>query len=74
MTDEEMVTEVATALYGELVRQQVPAEAVSINCDELATVAITRYLAIQQRLVRARLSEANPASPAPEEIPDDQAQ
>lgn len=59
MTDTKLITEVATALYGELTRQDTEERTTLINvdCEALARVAIESYLSIQRRLVAARLEE-----------------
>lgn len=63
MTDAELITEVATALYEELGRQDVTERLATafgeggIDCEALARTAITSYLDIQRRLVRAKVEE-----------------
>lgn len=59
MTDAELITEVASALYHELDRQDTKERTtlIGVDCEALARVAIESYLGIQRRLVTTRLQE-----------------
>lgn len=63
MTDADLITEVASALWNELQRQDKDEVLTAvlgdegIDCEALATVAIAAYLDIQRRLVRAKVEE-----------------